>query len=233
MVSQEKEKDQGQQEQQAASSQEDHPQQHRQEAFEEAASRPVMLSELNQELIISFMDFTEQRQIKTCPGDIYKIINALMDYSNMLEISIREWNLTAYHQAVYEIHAQQLREIANKYSEAIGYNYYEAIETCKKKMERRKAKGSSGDDVGEDALNLAITRSRNGKKKSTVKDEIESKGKEKGRDRGGKNKDTSEQNWGLEDIENMAGWADDDTEEQGAMEQGAMEQGESDDNTDK
>lgn len=227
MVSQEKEKDQGQQEQQAASSQEDHPQQHRQEAFEEATSRPV----INQELIISFMDFTEQRQIKTCPGDIYKIINALMDYSNMLEISIREWNLNAYHQAVYEIHAQQLREIADKYSAVIGYNYYEAIETCKKKMERRKAKGSSGDDVGEDALNLAITRSRNSKKKSTVKDEIESKGKDKGRDRGGKNKDTSEQSWGLEDIENMAGWADDDTEEQGAMEQEV--QGASNDNTDK
>ena len=88
----------------------------RQEIFEETVSRPVKMSQLDKELIISFMDFSGECEVKTCPGDIYKIVNALMDYSRLLEMVITEWGLTGYHQAVYEIHAEQLRKIANKFS---------------------------------------------------------------------------------------------------------------------
>lgn len=135
----------------------------RQEIFEETVSRPVKMSQLDKELIISFMDFSGECEVKTCPGDIYKIVNALMDYSRLLEMVITEWELTGYHQAVYEIHAEQLRKIANKFSAGIGYNYYEALEKCRKRQERQQKKGSS--DVGEEALALTVNRGRQPAKK--------------------------------------------------------------------
>lgn len=139
----------------------------RQEIFEEVVSRPVKLNTLEKEIVISFMDFTGECQIKTCPGDIYKIVNALMDYSRLLEMVVQEWGLTGYHKAVYEVQAEQLRKIANKFSFGIGYNYYEAVEKCKKRLERQKKKGhesGSSDDVGEEALALTLRHKQKPKK---------------------------------------------------------------------
>ena len=129
--------------------------------FGETAARTVKFNNLDKELIISFMDFEGQCEIKTCPGDIYKIVNALMDYSRLLETAAQEWDITSYHKAVYEVSAEQLRKIANKFAFGIGYNYYEAVEKCKKRMERQKKKGSgSSDDIGEEALALTLRRGR-------------------------------------------------------------------------
>ncbi len=149
--------------------------------FGETAARTVQLNSLDKELIISFMDFEGQCEIKTCPGDIYKIVNALMDYSRLLETAAREWDITSYHKAVYEVSAEQLRKIADKFAFGIGYNYYEAVEKCKKRMERQKKKGSgSSDDVGEEAL--ALTIKRGSKQKNQAKTPEDPRGQEESDD---------------------------------------------------
>ena len=73
----------------------------------------------------------------------------------MLESVIREWGLTGYHAAVYELHAARCRKIAGKYAAAIGYDYDKAMEQCLK----RRARDSSGDDTGLDGLE-ALARKR-------------------------------------------------------------------------
>lgn len=136
--------------------------------FGETVARTVKFNTFDKELMISFMDFEGQQEIKTCQGDIYKIVNALMDYSRLLETAAQEWDISSYHKAVYEVQAEELRKIANKYSLGIGYNYYEALEKCKKHMERQQQKGRSADDVGEEALALTL---RQGQRKQAQKEQ--------------------------------------------------------------
>ena len=95
------------------------------------------------------------RELRTCYGDLYAVVNALRDYANMLESVIPEWGLTGYHAAVYELHAARCRKIAGKYAAAIGYDYDKAMEQCLK----RRPRDSSGDDTGLDGLE-ALARKR-------------------------------------------------------------------------
>lgn len=128
----------------------------KQAIFEKTVSRTAQLNTLDKEQVIKFMDFDGDKQVRTCPGDIYKIVNALMDYSRLLEIAAQEWDIGSYHKAVYEEQARVLRKIANKFSSGIGYDYYQALEKCKKQLERQQKKGS--DDIGVDALAVAVER---------------------------------------------------------------------------
>ena len=70
----------------------------------------------------------------------------------MLDIVCDQWELTGFHRATYEYHAGKLREIADKFQKAIGYDYAAAVEKCRKKKARKQAYS----DVGEDALALAV-----------------------------------------------------------------------------
>lgn len=118
------------------------------------------------EVVLRFRDIDGEHKIRTCYGDIYKIVNALMDYARTLELVCDEWNLGSYHRAVYEIHAEKLRSIAKKYQEAIDYDYEEAV--AKYEAKRKK---QSTDDIGGDALELAMKRGRrNPKKKERCQD---------------------------------------------------------------
>lgn len=110
-----------------------------------------------QELTLSYVDLDGPHELKTCYGDVLKTINALMDYTRMLDIVCDQWKLTGFHRATYEYHANKLREIADKFQKAIGYDYAAAVEKCHKK----KAKKQAYSDVGEDALTL-IARRRKG-----------------------------------------------------------------------
>lgn len=109
---------------------------------------------LKKELTLSYVDLDGSHELRTCCGDILKTINALMDYTRMLDLVCEQWNLTGFHKATYEYQAGKLREIAEKFQKAIGYDYAAAVEKCRKKQ----AKKQRSDDVGEDALTLTARR---------------------------------------------------------------------------
>ena len=96
----------------------------------------------------------EDIEIDTCWGDIVVMCNALEDYANILESVIPEWELGGVSKAMYEYHAKRCRKISLRYQEAIGYNYRDALVNCEK-MRKRK-----GDDIGEEALALAVKSKR-------------------------------------------------------------------------
>ena len=64
--------------------------------------------------------------------------------------------LTGFHRALYEYHAEKMREIAGKFQAGIGYDYDAAMEKCRRKKKRKKKE----DDFGEDALVLAFKRTK-------------------------------------------------------------------------
>ncbi len=76
-----------------------------------------------------------------CPGKL-----------RLLESVCDQWELTGFHRATYEYHAEKLRKIADKLQAGIGYDYDKAVERCKKKRARK----SHSNDVGEDALLLTV-----------------------------------------------------------------------------
>ncbi len=119
-----------------------------------------------QELTLSYVDLDGSHELQTCYGDVLKTINALMDYTRMLDIVCDQWELTGFHRATYEYHADKLREIADKFQKAIGYDYNAAVEKCRKK----KARKQPYSDVGEDALALAV-RSRQKAEEKQLEDQ--------------------------------------------------------------
>ncbi len=129
--------------------------------FEPSTSATVEMTEIDgmeQGAVLRFTDAGSSRrpggdkEVRTCCGDLYVIVNALRDYANMLESVIPEWGLAGYHAAVYELHAARCREIAGKYAAAIGYDYDKAMERCL----NRRAKGDSGGDTGMDGLEALV-----------------------------------------------------------------------------
>ena len=97
---------------------------------------------------------SEEKELHTCYGDLYVIVNALRDYANLLESVILEWSLTGFHAATYERHAARCRKIAGKYAAAIGYDYDKAVERC----ERRRVKGERDSDTGMDGLEAFVRK---------------------------------------------------------------------------
>lgn len=128
------------------------------EIYEPVLAHPIeMEAYLKQELTLSYVNLDGPHELQTCYGDILKTINALMDYTHMLDLVCEQWNLTGFHRATYEYHAGKLREIAEKFQKAIGYDYAAAVEKCRKKQARKQR----SDDIGEDALTLTIRRQQN------------------------------------------------------------------------
>ena len=126
-----------------------------QEVFEPAISRPVELGLLGRELELCFQAAGGPVEIKTCYGDIRKIVDALMYYARLLEMVCVQWELCGFHKITYEDYAKVLRNIALKYQAA--------LELCRKKARRR----SKDDDVGGEALEMGY-RSALRKKKADV-----------------------------------------------------------------
>lgn len=124
------------------------------EKFEPVISQPMEIDALGAELEIFFEDIGGPCHIKTCYGDICKIVNALRDYARMLRMTCDEWNLQGFHRVTYECHADALEKISKKYQAGIGYDYDAAVEKCRRKAEKKRR----DDDVGEDALVLAFRK---------------------------------------------------------------------------
>lgn len=133
------------------------------EKFESSTTETVEMTEIDgteQGAILQFTDVgragkpSELREIHTCYGDLYVIVNALRDYANLLDGAIQEWGLRGFHAFTYELHAARCRKIAGKYAAAIGYDYDKAVERC----QRRRAKGNRNDDTGMDGLEALIRK---------------------------------------------------------------------------
>ena len=126
-----------------------------QEQFEAIVSRPVELEFLGEELTLDVFAIYENHEIKTCYGDVVKIVNSLRDYAMLLEMVCDEWSLGEFQRATYEYYAGRLREIAGKYQAGIGYDYDAAIEKCRKKAARQ----SREDEPGGEAMAMAYLKS--------------------------------------------------------------------------
>lgn len=89
-------------------------------------------------------------EIYMCPGDLIVICNVLHDYAAAMEVFSSEdpgWD-----QALFEYHAQRCRKIQKQIETAMGYNVEEAVEKCRKNMNRKR----KDDDIGEDTFVLAV-----------------------------------------------------------------------------
>lgn len=109
---------------------------------------------LSGEVLLHVFDLSGTHEVKTCYGDVVKIVNALRDYAKLLELVCDEWELAGFHRATYEYQAEKLRQIADKLQCGIGYDYDAAVRKCQK----LRGKKPRNDDVGEDAMVLAVKR---------------------------------------------------------------------------
>ena len=109
--------------------------------FEPSTTTTVEMTEIDgieQGAVLRFTDVGksghpgEAKELHTCYGDLYVIVNALRDYANLLESVTPEWGLTGFHAATYELHAARCRKIAGKYAAAIDYDYDKAVERCER-----------------------------------------------------------------------------------------------------
>ena len=123
-----------------------------QSIFEETVRNSAELDQPGTELLFRYVDLDGPHEFTTCYGDVVKTINALMDYTKLLEMVCDQWGLNGFHRGTYEYHAEKLREISGKFQSAIGYDYVATLEKCRKK----RAKKRVDDGVGEDAMVLAF-----------------------------------------------------------------------------
>lgn len=114
------------------------PSDHRREAFEPIIARTIEMDKFTAAVILRYRDLDGEHEIRTCPGDIYKIVNVFMDYARLLELVCDEWGLDAYHRAVNEVTADKLRSIAKKYQTAIGYDYDEAVKKSQREAKKKE-----------------------------------------------------------------------------------------------
>ena len=64
---------------------------------------------LSGEVLLHIFDLSGTLEVKTCYGDVVKIVNALRDYAKLLELVCDEWELAGFHRATYEYQAEKLR----------------------------------------------------------------------------------------------------------------------------
>ena len=94
--------------------------------------------------------------IHTCEGDMIVICNAMYDYSEILLDYLKQNpDCGGYNKAFYEIHANRCRKIGETLGEQIGYDRNAMLEKCKNKRFKE-----TEDDVGEEAMTLAIRKRR-------------------------------------------------------------------------
>lgn len=119
----------------------------------------------------------EKPEIHMCPGDLMIICNVLHDYAQMLreaaEISI------GYEQGLYLCHVERCEKIRHKIETAMEYSTEAAIEKCGKKHKYFGQEPlTKGNDVGEDALVMAMKQRR--QKRAELKITTENKREQSG-----------------------------------------------------
>lgn len=126
------------------------------ERFTPMVPEPIELEMLGTELTLCFQAVNGPCEIRTCYGDICKIVNALRDYSSLLLKACEEWDLQGYHRAIYELHAEKLEKILMKFQAGIGYDYDKAVEKCQKNQRKRPR----NEAVGGEAMMMAYLKAR-------------------------------------------------------------------------
>lgn len=92
--------------------------------------------------------------IHSCEGDLILAANALVDYGDLLDqyLEAHKDEMEAFTAAYYAEHGERCRRVARKLAAALGYDREATLERCQK----RQAKESKNDDIGEDALVMTV-----------------------------------------------------------------------------
>ena len=139
------------------------------EIYEPVLTTSMELDEfLRKEFTINYFDLDGDHEVHTCYGDIKMTIDALMDYTNLLDTVCEQWKLEGYHRAVYQYHSDMLRKFSGKLQAALGYDYAATLEKCRKKQNRQE----KDDDIGADGISLTARRRRTPDGKTGNKDSI-------------------------------------------------------------
>lgn len=105
-----------------------------------------------------------EEMIETAPGELRIIIDALADYHDIASKNIE--NLNGYTKAVWNCRLEKIKEIQAKLEKSIGHNRDKQLEVCKKKRPTKE------DDIGEDAIVMAMKKGVSGKKEKDKKTEV-------------------------------------------------------------
>ena len=144
------------------------------EIYEPVLATSMELDEfLRKEFTINYFDLDGDHEVHTCYGDIKMTIDALMDYTNLLDTICEQWKLEGYHRAVYQYHSDMLRKFSGKLQAALGYDYAATLEKCRKKQNRKRK--DKDEDIGADGITLAARRGRHSDKKDAENEEATDK----------------------------------------------------------
>ena len=90
-----------------------------------------------------------EQWIEVCEGELRIIIEALADYHDIASRNVKAMEI-GYSKAVWEDRLDRIKKIQTKLEESAGYSRDGQLEICMKRKPRKD------DDIGEDALILAI-----------------------------------------------------------------------------
>ncbi|MBD5504573.1 MAG: hypothetical protein HDR09_12825 [Lachnospiraceae bacterium] len=106
---------------------------------------------------VEYYSLTEKElHFRICPGDLQIVCDVLYDYCNMLDDLITDppesvdQDTIGLWKSRYEYYLDRINNIRMKIESGIGYSVEKAFEKCRKRKEKK------GDDIGEDALVLAV-----------------------------------------------------------------------------
>lgn len=91
-----------------------------------------------------------EQWIETAPGELRIIIDALADYYDIAIAKTEEMN--GYAKAVWENRLNRIKQIQTKLEGSIGYSRDKQLEICAKRKSKKE------DDIGEDALVMAMKK---------------------------------------------------------------------------
>ncbi len=94
-----------------------------------------------------------EQWIETASGELRIIIDALADYYDIISEKVTAME-EGYAKGAWEYQLQRIKKIQTKLENSIGYNRDKQLEICMKK------KAKKDDDIGEDALVLAIKKGK-------------------------------------------------------------------------
>lgn len=111
----------------------------------------------------------QELHFKICPGDLQIVCNVLYDYCNMLSEMLAnppdgvDENTIQLWRARYGYYLERIQKIRGKIKTGIGYSTEKTIEKCNKRKPKKD------DDIGEDALVMAMKTRLSGKSKKEDK----------------------------------------------------------------
>ena len=100
---------------------------------------------------LHYMEFKrmDERWIETAEGELRIVIDALADYHDIASKKTEAMEM-GYVRAVWEDRLERIKKIQTKLEESVGYVRDKQLEICRKRKPKRN------DDIGEDAMLLAV-----------------------------------------------------------------------------